>query len=43
MTPGSQAMYDPPAYWSARLAADARPEGVGWLGLGRACNRWLYR
>lgn len=43
MTPGSQAMYDPPAYWSARLAADAGPEGVGWLGLGRAYNRWLYR
>jgi len=35
--------YDPSSYWSARLAADTGLEGVGWLGLGRAFNHWLYR
>jgi SAM-dependent methyltransferase len=35
--------YDPAAYWSARLAGAAGLEAVGWLGLGEAYNRWLYR
>lgn len=35
--------YDAAAYWTARLAHDATPEGVGWSGLGAPFNRWLYR
>lgn len=31
------------AYWSARLAMDTSLEAVGWQGLGRAYNYWLYR
>ena len=42
-TPPAVPAYDPAAYWTARLAADASLEGVGWQGLGRAYNGWLYR
>jgi SAM-dependent methyltransferase len=40
--PATAAGYDAAAYWSARLSARPGLEGVGWLGLGYAYNRWLY-
>lgn len=35
--------FDPKAYWENRLSRDFTPGGVGYLGLGRNYNRWLYR
>jgi SAM-dependent methyltransferase len=43
VTPPSAPPYDPARYWSERLAAGPTLESVGWQGLGRAYNRWLYR
>ncbi|MGE0544514.1 MAG: class I SAM-dependent methyltransferase [Dehalococcoidia bacterium] len=37
------AAYDPATYWSKRLAVDEGLESVGWQGLGRSFNTWLYR
>jgi SAM-dependent methyltransferase len=37
------AEYDPATYWSKRLAAGEGLESVGWQGLGRSFNTWLYR
>jgi SAM-dependent methyltransferase len=37
------AAYDPAAYWPERLAEDDSLDSVGWRGLGRSYNRWLYR
>jgi SAM-dependent methyltransferase len=30
-------------YWESRLASHSGLEGVGYLGLGRAFNSWMYR
>ncbi len=30
-------------YWESRLAEHDGLRGVGWLGLGEAFNRWMYR
>lgn len=35
--------FDPQAYWSERLDRTYTLGGVGWLGLGEAFNRWMYR
>jgi len=35
--------YSPAEYWTRRLARAEGLESVGWLGLGEAYNRWLYR
>jgi SAM-dependent methyltransferase len=35
--------FDPKAYWSERLDRTYTLGGVGWLGLGEAFNRWMYR
>jgi SAM-dependent methyltransferase len=37
------AAFDPQAYWEARLAADDSLHGVGYRGLGRRYNEWMYR
>lgn len=36
-------MPDPRAYWEERLAARFGLDGVGYAGLGRPYNEWLYR
>jgi SAM-dependent methyltransferase len=41
--PSPAAEYDPAAYWSKRLADGESLEAVGWQGLGRSFNGWLYR
>ncbi len=34
--------FDPERYWSQRLEETFSLDGVGWLGLGEAFNRWMY-
>jgi SAM-dependent methyltransferase len=34
---------DPERYWQRRLSEDCNLHGVGYRGLGRNYNRWLYR
>lgn len=34
--------FDTKAYWEERLTRDYSLAGVGWLGLGRAFNHWMY-
>ena len=40
---GTAPPYDAATYWAARLDGAGGLEAVGWLGLGEAYNRWLYR
>ena len=35
--------YDPKAYWETRLKDGPALNTVGYLGLGLAYNKWLYR
>jgi SAM-dependent methyltransferase len=35
--------FDPRGYWEERLARHYTHEGVGFLGLAEAYNRWMYR
>jgi SAM-dependent methyltransferase len=35
--------FDPRAYWEARLERSFGPDSVGFLGLGRRYNAWMYR
>lgn len=35
--------YDPYRYWYELLSKDFSLSGVGFLGLGKAYNKWLYR
>lgn len=35
--------FDPKDYWEQRLAARYNDEGVGYIGLGKSYNRWMYR
>jgi SAM-dependent methyltransferase len=35
--------FDPGEYWQTRLAANYNLQGVGYAGLGKAYNAWLYR
>lgn len=41
--PPSAPAWDAAAYWSERLAQGDNLDTVGWQGLGRAFNGWLYR
>jgi SAM-dependent methyltransferase len=34
---------DTSRYWEDRLAREYSLDGVGWMGLGRAYNAWMYR
>ena len=42
-SPSTHTEYDPAAYWSKRLGDSEGLEAVGWQGLGRSFNGWLYR
>lgn len=35
--------FDPVAYWEDRLSRNLGLHGVGFLGLGKSYNKWLYR
>jgi len=35
--------FDPTSYWQNRLAQNPGLQGVGYIGLGRRYNEWLYR
>jgi len=35
--------FDARAYWERRLADAYSLDGVGWIGLGRSFNSWMYR
>jgi SAM-dependent methyltransferase len=40
--PGTTGGFDPERYWSNRLEQSYSLEGVGYLGMGDAYNRWMY-
>src|SRR5919201_5189172 len=40
--PQTSSGLDPEGYWSERLEQSYTLEGVGYLGMGRAFNRWMY-
>jgi SAM-dependent methyltransferase len=35
--------FDPRSYWESRLSETYTLNGVGWAGMGRAYNTWMYR
>jgi SAM-dependent methyltransferase len=35
--------FDARSYWETRLAETYSLDGVGWAGMGRAFNTWMYR
>jgi len=39
----AEGRFDPRAYWEARLERRFGLESVGYLGLGRSYNEWMYR